>query len=87
MPVGAAVERDARANAVVVLYLACEEDATHRRDAIEVGDIVEVRVEMLGERLGEYDPGGVRRVQGAVSGVCREIGIGIFRIQDNYYVY
>ena len=78
MPVGAPVERDARANAVVVLYLARKEDTSHRRDAIEVGDIVEVRVEMLGERLGEHDPGRIRRVQGAVSGVCREIW-------DSYY--
>ena len=71
MPVGAPVECDPRANAVVVRDLAREEDATHRRDTIEVGDVVEVRVEMLQQRLGEYDACRVRREQRAVSGVCR----------------
>ena len=72
MPADPAVEGDLGLNAVVRLDLTGKVDPAHRLDAVEVSDVVVVRVEVFGERFGEYDTSRIRRVQGAVAGVWEE---------------
>ena len=70
LPFATTVVRDHGMDAVVWSELRGDVDASHREDAIEVGQIDVVRIEMIVKRLRKNNSGCVGDEERSTAGVC-----------------